>query len=160
MRAADKVALLTALKDATEAELAKARAEALALANEVGVKSFDTPFGNITVARSASKPYVKDPAMLLAYVQHNHPTEVVTVPTVRPSFITALLNRVEWSTELQEFVDTATGEAVPGIDLSEEGDPKITWPAGDAQRSTKQEAKAWFSAQSEQILDGIRSITA
>jgi hypothetical protein len=160
VRAADKVALLTALKDAAEAELAKAKAEALAVAKEVGVKSFDTSFGAITVARRASAPYVKDPAMLLEYVKHTHPTEVVTVPAVRPAFITALLARVEWSAELQEFVDTTTGEAVPGIDLSEEGAPYITWPSSDAQKDTKQEAKEWFAAQSEQILDGMRQLTS
>lgn len=160
MRAAEKVALLTALIDGAKAELERAKAEALTLAKDVGVKSFDTPFGGVTVARQEPKPFVKDPEALLAFVKHNHPTEVVTVPAVRPAFVTALLNRIEWAADIQEFIDPETGEAIPGIDLTEPGQPYITWPSGDAQKHTKNEARTWFAQQSEQILDGMKLLAS
>ena len=158
MRPAEKVALLTALAEAAKKALDAAKAEALDVSAQVGVKSFDTEFGAVTVARKGSAPFVNDPAMFLAYVKHNWPTEVVAVPAVRPSFTTALLGRVKWSPELQEYVDTATGEAVPGVAMSEPGDPYIAWPAGDAQKRTKEEATEWFASRSEQILAGMLSV--
>lgn len=160
MRPAERVALLTALVEAAKAELDRAKAETLTVAEQVGVKTFASDLGQVTIGQKAAAPFVAEPAKLFAYVQHTHPTEVETIQRVRPAFVTALLGRVAWSPELQEYVDTETGEAVPGIDMSEPGDPYVTWPAGDAQRQTKQEAAEWFASRSEQILAGMRAIEA
>lgn len=160
MKPADRVALLTALIEGAKKELDKAKVDTLFVADAVGVKTFASEFGQVTIGQKASAPFVNNPAMFLAYVQHNHPTEVVTVPQVRPAFTTALLQRVEWSPELQEYVDTETGDAVPGIAMSEPGDPYVTWPSGDAQKSTKEEAATWFASRSEQILAGMLSVEA
>lgn len=158
MRPAERVALLTALAEATKAELDRAKQEALQVSEQVGVKSFATPFGGVTIGQKGAAPYVANPAMFLAYVQHNYPGEVVREPQVRSSFVTAILNRVKWSPELQEYVDTETGDAIPGLDMSEPGDPYITWPAGDDQKRTKEEAKQWFAEKADTVLAGMLAI--
>lgn len=116
-----KVALLTALKDAVEAELDAARAEARAVIikarEELGVKSVEvtTPDGEIvatvTVAGGGIAPAVHYDETFLAWVKENHPTEVVEA--VRPAFSKALLGRLEQAGD--KFVDPNTGEVVPGI---------------------------------------------
>jgi hypothetical protein len=155
MRPADKVALLTALVDGAKAELDRAKAEALAVADSVGVKSFATPFGSVTVAQRAAAPFVSEPDMLLEWVRDAFPTEVVTVPAVRPAFVTALLSRVEWDPDLGEFIDPNTGEAVPGLDWSAPGEPYVTWPAGDAQKAAKSMAREWFALRSDEVLSAL-----
>ena len=160
MKPQEKVALLTALIAGATAELDKAKTETLTVADAVGVKQFTTPFGNVTIGQSEAKPKVTDDTALLAYVKDSHPTEVETTVRVRPAFVTALLDRVIWNTDLQEFIDTATGEAVPGIAWSQPGDPYVTWPSSAAQRATKEEAKAWFESTTEELLGGMAQIAA
>lgn len=155
VRPAEKVALLTALIDGATVELAAAKAEALALADTVGVKSFNTPFGSLAVSRKSASPAVTDPDALLAWVMDAFPSEVEHITRVRPAFVTVLLGRVEWSKDLSEFVDTASGEAVPGMDWSAEGDPYIAWSAGDVQRATKAEARAWFHGRTDELLSAM-----
>lgn len=160
MKPADKVALLTALIEGAKKELDKEKARTLFVADQVGVKTFASEFGQVTIGQKAAGAFVSNPAHLLAYVQHNYPGEVVTVPQVRPAFVTALLQRVVWAEELQEYVDPESGEAIPGLSMSEPGDPYVTWPSGDAQKRTKEEAAAWFASRSEQILSGMLSVEA
>jgi hypothetical protein len=97
---------------------------------------------------------------LLAWVSEAFPTEVATVVQVRPSFVTALLGRVEWDADLGEFIDPTLGEAVPGVDWSTPGAPYITWPSGTEQKNTKAEAAEWFAGRSEELLGAMRQIGA
>lgn len=116
-----KVALLTALKDAVEAELDAARAEArdviIKAREELGVKSVEVtvPDGEVvatvTVAGGGTAPAVHYDETFLAWVKENHPTEVVEA--VRPAFSKALLGRLEQAGD--KFVDPNTGEVVAGI---------------------------------------------
>ena len=159
MRPAEKVALLTALSEATKAQLDLAKAEALALADTVGVKSFNTDFGALTIAWKGEAPMVTDEAKVLAYVKEAFPTEVEVITRVRPSFTKALLGRVEWDPDTSQFIDTKTGEAVPGLGWSEKGEPYITWPAGDAQRETKTESAQWFASRTDELLSGMAALT-
>lgn len=156
MKPAERVALLTALIAGAQAELDKAKAATLEVGKDVGVKTFDTPMGQVTIARKDAQTYNADPAALLAYVEHNYPGEVVTTRAVRGSYITALINRGVWVGD--DFIDTTTGDPIPGMALSQPGDPYITWPASDKQAATKEEARAWFASQSEQILGAMRAV--
>lgn len=158
MKPADRVALLTALIEGAKKELDHAKAEALLVADVVGVKTFTTDWGQVTIGQKSAGPFVAEPAKLLAYVEHTYPSEVVREPIVRPSFVTALIQRVEWSEDLQEFVDTASGDAIPGLAMSQAGDPYVTWPSGEAQKRTKEEAALWFASRSEQILSGMLAV--
>jgi hypothetical protein len=116
-----KVALLTALKDAVEAELDAARAEArdviIKAREELGVKSVEVtiPSGEVvatvTVAGGGVAPAVHYEDTFLRWVKENHPTEVVE--SVRPTFSKALLGRLEPAGD--RWVDSATGEVVDGI---------------------------------------------
>jgi hypothetical protein len=116
-----KVALLTALKDAVEAELDAARAEArdviIKAREELGVKSVEVtvPDGEVvatvTVAGGGTAPSVHYDDVFLAWVKENHPSEVVE--SVRPSFSKALLGRLEPAGD--RYVDPNTGEVVAGI---------------------------------------------
>jgi hypothetical protein len=160
VKPADRVALLTALVEAAKKELDRAKVETLTVADTVGVKTFASEFGQVTIGQKQPAPFVADPGELLAYVKHTYPTEVVTAPQVRPSFVTALLQRVEWAPELNEYIDPESGEAIPGLAMSQPGDPYVTWPSGDAQKRTKEEAAAWFASRSEQILAGMRLVEA
>lgn len=158
MKPAEKVALLTALIEGATAELAFAKAEALAVAEAVGVKSFATPFGSVTVAARDAKPMVTDDAAVLAYVAEAFPTEVETIRRVRPSFLTALLGRLEWDADHGQFIDTKSGEGVPGVEWGEPGQPYITWPSGDLQKLTKTEAAEWFHGRTEELLGAMAQI--
>lgn len=160
MKPAERVALLTALVEGAKAALDAAKIEALTVADVVGVKSFNTPYGAVTIGQKQAAPAVKSPTELLEYVKHTFPTEVEVTTRVRPAFVSALLDRVEWDAETQQFIDPTTGEAIPGLDWSAAGDPYVTWPAGDAQRATKEEAREWFRQQTDSLLGGVAALSA
>lgn len=71
--------------------------------------------GTVTLVTGRHSARVTDPTALTEWVRQNHPTEVQTVETVRPSFLSVLLDEAKAA---GVAVDTATGEAVPGIDVS------------------------------------------
>lgn len=152
MKPAEKVALLKALIAAAEAELTRTETDTLLLADAVGVKTFTTPFGQVTIGQKDAKPMVTDPTAFMAWVRDTYPTEVETIVRVRPAFQTAVLGSIEWDKDLNEFVHPATGTFVPGIRWSEAGQPYVTWPSSTEQKRTKAEAVAWFADRSQALL--------
>lgn len=160
MKPAERVALLTALIAGATAELDRAKTEALTVADAVGVKSFTTAFGNVTVGQKEAKPQVTDNRALMAWVKEHRKTEIEVVTRIRPAYVTALLDSVVWVKDDAVFVDPATGLIVPGVTWSAAGEPYITWPSSTDQKRTKEEAATWFSDRAEALLGGMSSIEA
>lgn len=76
--------------------------------------------GFLTIPQPRKTATVTSEAQFLAWVKKNHPTEVVTIPQVRPSFAELVLKSVK---DRGGWVDKKTGELVqvPGV-TSGEGD--------------------------------------
>lgn len=67
--------------------------------------------GTVTLVTGRSTTRVTDAEALTEWVRRNHPTEVQTVETVRPAFLSMLLAGTG--------ADPGTGEIIPGIGVSE-----------------------------------------
>ena len=160
MKPAERVALLKALIAGATVELKAAESETLALAEAVGVKTFTTSYGQVTVAARDAQVYVASEHVFLEWVKEAHPDQVQTIVQPYPMFVAGLLSRVEFSVEVGEYVDKETGEVVPGLARSLPGDPYITWPSGAEQKATKAEASEWFRERAEALLDGMARIEA
>lgn len=75
--------------------------------------------GTVTLVNGRSTARVTNEPALLAWVRTNHPTEVYTVEAVRPSFLAKLLDAARTD---GAAVDPASGEVIPGIDVTQ-GNP-------------------------------------
>lgn len=96
-----------------------------------------TKCGTVTYTKGRVTARVVDDAALLAWVQANHPDEVVS--QVRPSFLTALLDDAK---KAGAAVSRETGELVPGVEvwmgtpyLSVKPDPAAVPALADAIRA-------------------------
>jgi hypothetical protein len=152
-----KVALLTALKDAVEAELDAARAETretlIKARDEMGLKSVEVtlPEGDVvatvTVAGGGQSAVVYRENEFLSWVKDNYPSEVVE--TVRPAFQKSLLSKVD---EVDgRFVFTDTGEVVDGLGLRDKSEYISVRFKPDGR---EQIALAWRGGQIESLLGG------
>lgn len=116
-----KVALLTALKDAVEAELELARAETkeslIKARDDMGLKSVEVtlPDGQVvatvTVAGGGESVAVYQEGTFVEWVRAHHPDEIVEI--VRPTFRKDLLSKVGQVGD--RFVVVGTGEIVEGV---------------------------------------------
>lgn len=119
-----KVALLTALRDAVDAELEQARADMkhvlLEAHDQFGVKSVevDLPSGevvaSVSIVPDKETPAVLSPPEFVAWVARNHPDQIDMTPRVHAAFEKALLGRVQFTGE-GSAVDADTGEVVSGL---------------------------------------------
>jgi len=119
-----KVALLTALKDAVEAELEQARAEMkgvlLEAHEQFGVKSVevDLPSGDVVASVSVvpekEVAAVLSPPEFVSWVAYHYPDQIDTAPRVHAAFEKALLGRVVF-TDSGSAVDSESGEVVEGL---------------------------------------------
>ena len=119
-----KVALLTALRDAVDAELEQARADMkghlLEAHEKFGVKSVevDLPSGDViaqvSIVPDKETVAVLSPAEFASWVAANHPEQMDLTPRVHASFEKALLGRVQF-TDSGAAVDAETGEVVEGL---------------------------------------------
>lgn len=155
MKPAERVAALTAIRAGIDAAITEAKAEALALAESVGVDRFVTPWGRVTVAKTAPKVEL-DPAPFLSWVREHYPSEVETVVRVRPAFAKAFTERCV--IVAGEVVDRETGEVVPFASITAEGDPYITYPASAEQRDLKATATAWVMGRADELAAGVAAI--
>jgi hypothetical protein len=79
-----------------------------------------TDLGAVCLSAGRTSAKVTDPAAFLAWVAQRHPSELVQA--VRDSFTKKILDAV---TAAGEPVDTATGEVIPGVEVTT-GDPFLT----------------------------------
>ena len=108
-------------------------AELVTGAREAGFTDPDdqeaTALGFVTKKKGATSARVTDPAALLAWAKEYAPGEVVHVPTVRPAFVTRLLDQVKKD---GGWVDPETSELidVEGVEVIT-GDPGLMVKASD-----------------------------
>lgn len=88
-----------------------------------------TALGFVTKKKGATSARVTDPAALLGWAREFAPSEVVNVPTVRPAFVTRLLDAVKKD---GGWVDPETSELidVDGVQVVT-GDPGLMVKASD-----------------------------
>jgi len=138
LNAPTRVAALTALRDAIDAEIKADKLEAIAFAGEFGVKSFATPLGAVNVV-------VKDPAIgwetdgLLAWVEEHYPSEVEMTRRVRPAFQSVLTAR--FVIVAGDVIDTETGETIDFAYATSAGEPYVSWPSSAKQKDAKATAR-------------------
>ena len=124
--AALRLAALYALKDAITTAYNEARKEAEDELDPSDRKSAVLPnganIGTISYTKGSFTAKVTDPDLLLGWVKDNAPGEVVTVETVRESYVKALLGRVKDSDGAA--YDAKTGEVIPGVEFVH-GDPYV-----------------------------------
>lgn len=82
--------------------------------DRMAVKVGDELLAQVTLVNGRRTARVEDEAALLAWVAEHHPSEVQTVRSVRPAFLTALLERARVA---GEPVDPQTGEVIPGVSV-------------------------------------------
>lgn len=140
MKPQERVAVLSAIKSAVGEQVDIAKADTMALAKEVGVKTFTTPFGQVTIS-SPSAGMVFEPKAFMAWVKKNHPTEIETIKRVRPAFESAMRERVE--VQGSDFIDKKTGEVLGFITGTPPGNPSVLWPSTTEQKAAKELASVW-----------------
>lgn len=91
----------------------------------------DEQIGSVQLTKGREAWTVTDPAALLAWVKANASDEVVTVETVRSSYVQALLARAKAD---GVAVDAFTGEQIPGIDCRTSEPTLTVKPSSDAQQ--------------------------
>jgi hypothetical protein len=135
---ATRVAVLTALRDAIDVVIDNERDDLTVNLKELsaafGLKSIDIELPNGDKVASASltspegKPFVNNEKAFIDWVTLNHPAEII--PTVRPSFKKALLEKAERLTsddpETIEAVNPRTGEIIEGVLFQSSSNPRLT----------------------------------
>lgn len=116
-----RLTVLTALRDAIDAEVTEIRKAATAeladLNNTAGVRQLDvtlpdgTKVASVTLTNKNPKPTVWNEDEFLTWVKQNHPTEVMEV--VRPSWQRALLDACDIDGDAA--IHRVTGEVIPGV---------------------------------------------
>lgn len=155
--AADRVAVLTAMKAGLDEQLTQAKAEVIAESDQVEADRFRTSgFGPVNVVHPDPKPFVLNEAALFAWVEEHHPEQIKR--SVQPAFIKALLDRLEVLPD-GGWVDPETGECPEWVGIHT-ADPYVSWPTGKEQKALKAEAKAWFATKADAILGALRAITS
>ncbi|MEV0646040.1 hypothetical protein AB0I28_12320 [Phytomonospora sp. NPDC050363] len=76
--------------------------------------------GIVTYAQGRTSAYIADEKAFLAWVEENHPSEMVRV--INPDFKTRLLSAC---TTAGEPVDPSSGEVVPGVEMTQ-GRPYVS----------------------------------
>lgn len=107
------------LKEA-RALLEKQARELMEPVDRMAVKMDGELVGTVTVVNGRRSARVVDDAALLRWAREHHPSEVHTVESVRPAFVTAVLDAAK---QAGESVDPINGElGVPGVVVTT-GDP-------------------------------------
>lgn len=138
LRPAQRMAALSALKAAIDVQLKVEKEAVIALASDVGVKSFTTELGAITIVEKDAGVNI-DPIKALDWAKENQPEIVQTIEVVPDWFLAELARR--------EYVVTDDGDvynpdgteapfAVPGA----KPEPYATWPASKEQKRGKEMA--------------------
>ena len=119
---ASRVAVLTAVRDAIDAELRGQRAgvfdQLVAAQTDYGVKSIDvtlpdgTKVATATIVEPHARVAITNEAAFTKWVEAQWPDQIE--PRVRPAFLTALLERFKSEPEGGDVFDTTTGALVDG----------------------------------------------
>lgn len=146
---AQKIAALTAIKAGIDDQIKKAKVEALDTAEQIGVKSFDTGIGGVTVVKGKESVVIDDVA-LLPELKEQFPEQVETIERVRPAYLRYLLDE-QLVIVAGEVVDKTTGEAVEWASVKPAGDDYITYPASKEATAAKKYARAWAAGEMDAI---------
>lgn len=165
MKSADLIASFTAIKHGIDKAIAQEKVEALRVAAELGIKSFDTPWGAVTVARSEEDWHVRlDEVQFLAWVQEHAPDQVETT-TPEPVTKVKAMYRAQFIKGLvrvgQSVVHQDSGEIVEFAEPVHilAGDPYISYPATKQQKAAKEAAEEWVRDTAQMLTDGLRART-
>ncbi|MDR1264345.1 MAG: hypothetical protein LBK42_01960 [Propionibacteriaceae bacterium] len=130
---AERYAVLKALIAALSEARAEAESDVLAVAAEVGVKSFSTPAGNVTVVTTSDTVEVDEQALAATLPAE----QTMVVP--KDWALAAAKKRLRIVQGLP--VDADTGEVVDWATVLPGGKRSLRWPATDEQRAAK--TAAW-----------------
>jgi hypothetical protein len=152
VNAAEKWAALKALADAIYTAAKAAEPDVLDIADGVGVKTFETPFGQVTIVRPGES-IVVDERALLGMVD---PTELEQ--RVAPWKVKELTSRLV--IVAGEVVDKTTGEVVEWAHVQPGGDPQVRWPSTTQQKQVKERAREFIAGTVDDLTAGLREITS
>jgi hypothetical protein len=94
---------------------------------DIGVISGEQ-IGSVQLTKGATRASVTDMDALLKWAQVNAPDQVVTVPVLRPAYLTALLT----GAKAEGVAVTKDGELIPGIDVTQSDPSLMVKPSEDA----------------------------
>lgn len=156
MKAQDRVAALTAIRDAIDHEIKQAKNEMLDFHSQHGLKGgAHTPWGDVMVVEK-SRSIGLEPEFD-AWVEENYPDEIETVKRVRASFTKAMLQRLVIVKD--SVIDSETGEVVPWAIVLPPPDPHVSYPASSAQREAKALAREVVSAGVDNLMGSLLELT-
>lgn len=161
---AELVAALSAIRSGIDEVLGMAKEDALTVAHRVGVKSFTTPWGPVTVAFKAGGPEVRinDETAFFQWVSENRPTEIEIPPQpeprVRAAYRSAVLSKLVAVGGIP--MDKDTGEVCEFAEVVNvpDGAEYITYPASKEQKIAKAQAANWVLDRSIELADGFRAV--
>ncbi len=157
LRPADRVVALAALKAAIEQELAKQKQLALAVAEEVGVKSFNTRFGALNVV-AKDAPILINEFALFDWVKVHAPENIETIEQVKPWFAKQLSDPERFIVVGDDVFD-ANGEDVPYAQVGQAAEPYISWASSKEQKLGKQIAEGFVRGHLEELSTGVLELT-
>jgi hypothetical protein len=148
LRAADRIAALTAIRDAIDVRLALDK-EALTDGLRGATKNqvIPTLLGNLSFKPSTRKPVI-DQERLMEYVKQNHPEAVISrvVEEIEPNFLSDITEAITYVGD-DLFVDARTGEELSFVYLGDETKPSIAYPASREQKIAKSQARKALAEQ-------------
>ncbi|MBN9214115.1 MAG: hypothetical protein J0J04_04740 [Microbacterium sp.] len=164
MSPADRIAALTAIKDAVETRIKWEKSTIIEnLLGATSAQSIPTPLGNLSF-KPAARPVKFDEDKLLAYVQEHHPDMVTTrtVHEIEPEFRKALLASVIHCGD-DDFALGTDGTVIDFAYLGDETAAQIAYPASSAQKQVKAQARRaideHFLTLTSGMLDAAKDIT-
>lgn len=147
MNTAEQLMVVKGLIEGLSAAERKLKADLLRTSQELSVGTFKTRLGSVSV--SSPQPSIEIlPDVFLAYCQEHHPDEVVTVPQVRSSFVTATAARLRIAGG--DVVD-ADGVVVDFARVAPAGEPVAS---GRLSANVKTQARV----QVAEALDGLLGV--
>jgi len=163
MRAADRVAALTAIGYGVNEQLAAEKAEVIREAMDMNVRSFNTAFGPIIIQQSEPETIIRtDYDRFKEWAVDNLPDalETITVTRVKQDVYDEHVERLV--VVGGDAVDPATGEVVPYATVVNKpaGDPYVTYPSSVPQKRWKAHAAALVNEQVQPLAETLLAIEA
>lgn len=151
MTPAEEYAYLSVIKSGIEWAIKGAKERTAAVAGEVGVKTFTTPVGQVTITDPQPSVLIDEAELLKACP----PSEVETVKRVRPAYLSALYQPGRLVIVAGEVVDSQTGEAVGWAQAVPAAEGVVTFPHTKPSAKAKAEAKQWVQDRTGELTSGI-----
>jgi len=169
LRPADRAVALMALAEAIKAEADSAKAEALALADLTGARSFRTPMGTLSVVQKDAAPKINQ-SKLLDHVKATNPEWIESVEQVKPWAAKVLTDRLviigEHVYDSADFGDDGdyttvdgdvfltNGEPVTPVEYAtaqEAPSPYVSWPTSAEKKAAQAAAIRFVTGESTQL---------